>query len=102
MLHDLAEVVAGRRDRLACPLALTRSQTLCVCGTFESSPIRELPAALRRVDPKNQAVTVEGLSEVVRRACQERALFSELGMPWAQAGREIDMSGYTYFPSLGG
>ena len=100
VLHDLVEVVAGHRDQLACPLALTRSQTLCVCGTFESSPIRELPAALRRVDSKNQAITVEGMGEAVQRACQERALFSELGLPWAEAGEEISLEGYSYFPSF--
>jgi predicted dehydrogenase len=100
VLHDLAEVVAGRREQLACPLALTRSQTLCACGTFESSPIRELPAPLRRINPQNQAVTVEGLSEALQRACRERALFSELGISWAQPGEEIGLEGYSYFPSF--
>lgn len=100
VLHDLAEAVAGRRNQLACPLIVTRSQTLCACGSFESSPIRELPAALRRVDPGNQAVTVEGLSEILRRACRERALFSELGIGWAQPGRVIALEGYSYFPSF--
>ncbi|MCC7262038.1 MAG: Gfo/Idh/MocA family oxidoreductase [Candidatus Latescibacteria bacterium] len=100
VLEDLAEVVTGRRDALACPLALTRSQTLCVCGTFESSAIHELPAALRRVDPKNQGVTVEGLGELVRRACRARALFSELGVAWAQPGEQIDLDAYPYFPGF--
>ncbi len=100
VLHAWAAGVAGHRDQLACPLIVTRTQTLCVCGSFESSPIRELPAGLRRVDPKNQAVTVEGLGEVVRRACEKRALFSELGISWAQPGREIDLEGYSYFPSF--
>jgi predicted dehydrogenase len=100
VLHDLAEVAAGRREHLACPLILTRSQTLCACGTFESSPIRELPADLRRVNPQNQAIAIEGMGEALRRACQERALFSELGIPWAQAGEEISLEGYSYFPSF--
>lgn len=100
VLEDLAEVVAGVRQELACPLALTRSQTLCICGSFESSAIHELPASLRRVDPKNQAVTVAGLGELVQRACEQRALFSELGVDWARAGRAIDLEGYRYFPSF--
>lgn len=98
---DLAALQAGDvRVFASLPLALTRSQTLCACGTFESSPIRELPAALRRVDPQNQAIAVQGMGEALQRACQERALFSELGISWAQAGEEISLEGYSYFPSF--
>jgi predicted dehydrogenase len=99
VLEDLVEVVAGRRERLACPLAVTRSQTLCVCGTFESSAIHEIPQERRGVDPASGGVVVRGMTDTVLRACEGMALFSELGVDWAQPGASIELGGYGYFPT---
>lgn len=99
VLEDLAQVVAGERSALMCPLDMARMQTLCACGTFESSAIHPLPQALRTVDPGSGAVVIRGMTEAVQQAWSEGALFSELGIDWAIPGDEIDLTGYTYFPS---
>jgi predicted dehydrogenase len=102
VLDDVVEVVAGRRQALMCPLDIARNQTLCSCGAFESSAIHELPQALRRVEGDGGRIAVHGVGEAVQRAWQEAALFSELGLDWAVPGTEIDMVGYTYFPTYRG
>ena len=99
VLEDVVRVVAGDQDKLACPLALTRSQVLCTCGTFESSAIHEIPESLRTVDAESGAVVVPGMDEYVQRAFAEGALFSELGIDWARPGEIVDLEGYDYFPT---
>lgn len=99
VLEDVVRVVAGDKDKLACPLALTRSQILCTCGTFESSAIHEIPVSLRTVDAGSGVVVVPGMSGYVQRAFEEGALFSELGIDWARPGDEIDLEEYDYFPT---
>ena len=84
---------------MLCPLELTRAQTLCVCGTFESAPIRSLPRELQRVEEGGR-IAVEGMTQWVMDAWREAALFSELGVEWAQSGERIEMGGYTYFPTF--
>jgi len=99
VLEDVVQVVAGDKDKLACPLALTRSQVLCTCGTFDSSAIHEIPVSLRTVDAESGVVVVPGMSEYVQRAFEEGALFSEMGIDWARPGEIIDLEGYDYFPT---
>jgi len=98
VLENVVRTIAGQSD-LLCPLALTRAQTLCVCGTFESSPIRPLPQNVQRKEEGGR-IAVEGMTEWVIKAWKEAALFSELGVEWARAGRRIEMDGYTYFPTF--
>ncbi|MEW6755888.1 MAG: Gfo/Idh/MocA family oxidoreductase [Candidatus Latescibacterota bacterium] len=100
VLEDVVLTVSGVREHLACPLRVTRAQTLCICGSFESSAVHELPAGLRTVDPGSGAVVVRGMSQVVQRAFEEGALFSELGVEWARAGNPVSLEGYTYFPTF--
>jgi predicted dehydrogenase len=98
VLENVVKAIAGQGD-LLCPLALTRAQTLCVCGTFESSPIHPLPQELQRVEEGGR-IAVEGMTALVMKAWQEAALFSELGVEWARAGRRITMDDYAYFPTF--
>ena len=98
VLENIVETIAGR-SALLCPLELTRAQTLCVCGTFESAPIRSLPRELQRVEEGGR-IAVEGMTQWVMDAWREAALFSELGVEWAQSGERIEMGGYTYFPTF--
>jgi len=99
VLEDVLSVINGQRTALMCPLEMARGQTLCACGSFESSAIHELPHELRRVDPESGGVTIDGMTEVVQTAWREASLFSELGVEWAVSGREISLEGYTYFPT---
>jgi predicted dehydrogenase len=99
VLTDLCEVIAGQRTRPVCPLAVARSQTLCVGGTFESSAVHRVPTEECRVRSENGQVWVRGMTELVLRAGSEAALFSELGVPWAVAGERLDLTGYGYLPT---
>ena len=100
VLEDVVEVVAGSKEQLACPLAVTRSQTLCTCGTFESSAINEIPNELRFVNNEDEGIVIREMTETVQRAFAEAALFSEMGISWARPGDEIDMRDYSYFPTF--
>ncbi len=98
VLQNVVEHVAGRAD-LCCPLTLTRAQTLCACGSFESAPIRSLPTSLCRTEGEGRVVC-DGMSALVQQAWREGKLFSELGVEWARPGQRIDMSGYAFFPTF--
>jgi len=97
--EDVAQVLLGRKKSLYCPLEVARAQTLCICGTFESSAIHELPEGLRTVDAKG-FTAVRGMTEAVVEAFEEAALFSELGVEWAQSGESVSLEGYDYFPTF--
>ncbi len=98
VLQNVVKAAAGQSG-LCCPLALTRAQTLCACGSFESSPIRTLPEEVCRTQAGGQRI-VDGMSGLVRRAWNEGKLFSELGVGWALPGEKIDLKDYAYFPSF--
>jgi predicted dehydrogenase len=98
VFEDMARVLRGERQALLCPLALARTQVLITCATFDSAPVATLPEQVVRVRQEDGLVWVEGMDEVVQRAAQEGQLFSEMGVPWARAGRRVDLQGYGYFP----
>jgi hypothetical protein len=67
----------------------------------ESMPeIVEFPKGLVRVEgqPGERFTFVEGLNEDLTRCYRENKLPSELGLSWARAGTEIDLTNYTHFP----
>lgn len=99
VLEDVVETVAGHRDSLMCPLEMARMQTVCACGTFESSGIHELPQSLKKTAGKEGTVVVQGMTEAVRKAWSEASMFSELGIDWAIPGEEIQVTDYAYFPA---
>ena len=99
VIRQFADVVAGREATTACSLEIARAQTLCTCGSFESSPIRDLPRDRVSVDPDDDRVIFDGMGDAIARAHEESALFSELGLPWATAGTEVSLSGYEYYPT---
>ena len=100
ILEDLVQVVAGRKEEPACPLSVARSQTLCICGSFESSAVHQIPRDLCAVDEESGGLVVRGMTDLVQQAFEEAALFSEMGVGWARCGEEIDLRGYEYFPSF--
>ena len=99
VIRQFAEVVAGRGAAPACSLEIARAQTLCTCGSFESSPIRSLPRDQVSVDPDDDRVVFNGMGDAIARAHEEWALFSELDLPWAAPGSEVSLSGYRYYPT---
>lgn len=98
--EDVAEVLMGRKAGLFCPVDVARAHTLCVCGTFESSEIHEIPEGLRAEDREKDAVVVRGMTEAILEAHEKGALFFEMGVPWARPGRRVSLEGYGYFPTF--
>jgi len=100
IFEDIAEVLLGRKASLFCPIDVTRAQTLCVCGTFESSPIHEFPPDVRVEEPEKDAVVIRDMTELILEAFERAALFSEFGVPWAKPGERVSLERYRYFPTF--
>lgn len=90
--------VGGDRSAAVCELEVARAQTLCACGSFESSPVRSLPTALHVAGP-DETLAIDGMSAAVQTAFAEGRSFSDLGLDWAVAGEQIDLANYSYFPT---
>ena len=99
VLGDIAAVISGEREHVACPLDVTRPQVLCTCGSFETSDIHQLPAELCTSDSQEGTVVVGGMSEAVQEAFARTALFSEMDLAWARQGEEVSLEDYDYFPT---
>ncbi|NKB71710.1 MAG: hypothetical protein GKR89_31940 [Candidatus Latescibacteria bacterium] len=99
ILEDICAAIRDKRP-LACPLEVGRAQVVCTCGTFESAPVRDLPAELLQVQGDEQIVVAKGMTELLQGAFAEGRLFAEMGVDWARPGQEIDLRDYAYFPSF--
>lgn len=100
VLADAIRATSTDNGKPAASLAIARAQTLCACGTFESSAINEIPTELRRIDAETGRVEVVGMTELIQIAYESAQLFSELDVGWAIPGKHIDLAGYDYFPSF--
>jgi predicted dehydrogenase len=87
-------------SRPLCGIAASTAQTRAMNGTQESALILPFPAGL--IQDEGERGWVEGLSEAMLACYQRNLLPSELGdVPWAQAGRVVDLRGYDHFPRFG-
>jgi predicted dehydrogenase len=88
-----------------CPVPAASAQTLCMNGLQDSSSIIDVPAEAVHVDAMEGDDTlswIEGLYEAMTRCYEEGKLPAELGdLPWAQAGKVVDLTGYETFPQDG-
>ena len=100
VFKDTIRAIANDSDQPAASLAMARAQTLCACGTFESSAIHEIPVGLRRVEAASGRIEVTGMTELIQRAYVSSQLFSELDVDWAVPGQRISLEGYGCFPSF--
>ena len=98
VLKEAAALSVGELNITPAPLAMAKAQSLCTCGTYESSRIHELPHNMITTDCQD-SVVIFGMKEAVLEAFKEAALFSELSLPWAKPGNEINLQGYDYYPS---
>jgi len=99
-LWDTMAAIRGDGD-VVCPLEAAAAQTLCMNGAQDCvSEIAEYPPDLIKTLHENQKsrVYVEGLDDTLKQCFEQNCLPSELGVPWAVAGRQIDLSNYTCFP----
>ena len=88
-------------DTLICTTESAGCHTLAINGVYESSPIHPFPEDLVvTIDEDGEERTVvNGLGRALSEAFQAGQLFSEAGISWARAGRQVDMTGYGFFPS---
>ncbi len=88
-------------EKPLCGLEAASMQTLCVNGAQDSMPeVTPFPTEqVRTTTTDSRTITwAEGLAEAMGEAFEKNALFSERGVPWARAGREVDITGYKTFP----
>jgi predicted dehydrogenase len=102
-MKKLWETIRGVRTGAppVCGPAAASGQTLAVNGLQDSRPEPvEVPAGLRRVERhgNSERVRIEGLDEIWERCFEESRLPFELGVPWARAGRPVDLRDYRSFP----
>jgi predicted dehydrogenase len=102
VFEDMAQTLSDPDRELLCPLQLARVQTVVTCGTYESSPIRQLPAKMLETRDEDGLVFAPDMGDAVERAITQRALWSELGEEWARPGQRFSLEGYDYFPLVGG
>lgn len=87
-----------------CGLEAASAQTLCINGMHDSVPeVVEFPPDLVRVSGQGEkrVVWVEGLAEALDASYEAWKLPSEMGLPWAEAGEVVQLSGYADFPGGG-
>ncbi len=89
-------------EPLICALADTRPFTLAVNAAFESvGTINTIPAeALDCVTVREteKQVAITGMGNILKKAFEANALFSETGVPWARASEPFSTENYTHFP----
>ncbi|MDQ8208737.1 Gfo/Idh/MocA family oxidoreductase [Coraliomargarita sp. SDUM461003] len=88
-------------DVFICDLEVAAAHTLSVNGAHESSPVHDIPADLISHESVDGGVktTVSGLDDLIHRAFEQEVLFSEMDVPWAQAGALTSTNtAYDYFP----
>ncbi len=99
------ECLDGKRERPLCTLEDTRSHVLSTNGAYESSgDIFDITADHVEVEVidapsggEDKNIFVPGVSGIIERAADKRALFSEIGVPWAKQTRPFRLAGYSSF-----
>jgi predicted dehydrogenase len=80
---------------VSCGAAAAVPHALCVSASRQSFPdVQCFPeSAIRRETVADEMMTcVDGLAEVLTDCYERAAMPSELGVPWARAGRRVDVS----------
>lgn len=87
----IAACASGLPDpEIPCGPEAARSQTLCLNAMHESvGDVADFPARLVQREGPRDRLLVDGLDDVLLRCWQQRALPSEIGVPWATRGRRI-------------
>jgi predicted dehydrogenase len=105
-LKKLWDAIAAVRSGIppVCGAAAASAQTLAVNGLQDGAPVVDVPAGLRIVEKSasSEWVHIQGLDEAWEHCFRESLLPAEAGVPWAAAGRRIDLSAYRGFPGSGG
>ncbi len=89
-------------DSPACGIVAALSQTLCMNGAQESAGhvVEVPPDVIETSEADDPVTTIRGMLALAVQCYEHALLPSELGsVPWARAGRPINLAGYTTFPS---
>ncbi|MFZ5826578.1 MAG: Gfo/Idh/MocA family protein [Bacillota bacterium] len=93
--ENFLAAVRGEPVALYSPLADSIPHLTVANGAFLSAwPPAAVPEAHKRQEPTGQSTLawqIPGIAEWIGRAVDEAKLFSELGVPWASAGRPVDL-----------
>jgi hypothetical protein len=85
-------------ERPICGIEAALAQTRCMNGVQESSKIYPFPQELRH--DEGDRGWIEGLADLFFDCYQKGLLPAERGdVPWASAGKIVDLRGYETFPS---
>ncbi|MGQ9852736.1 MAG: Gfo/Idh/MocA family protein [Candidatus Oleimicrobiaceae bacterium] len=99
MWQAIASVRSG--DKPLCGIEAAMAHTLCINGMQESMvEIVSLPKkmVLIKGEPGKRLAYAPVVGQGLLLAYEQHALPSELGLPWAVRGTEVELSGYTCFP----
>lgn len=93
-------VAAVRGGAIACDVEAASAHTLCMNGMQESAEPAGFPARMvsRQGEEGARVTVVDGLDTALEQAYERGVLPAEMGLPWAVAGREVDLRGYAEFP----
>ncbi len=86
-------------DTLICDLNIAGEQTLWNNGAYESSAVNQLNETDFTVDDDGERIKVEinNISDIIDQSFEQGKMFSELNVPWAVKGTEVDLSSYKQF-----
>jgi predicted dehydrogenase len=99
-LWDAIESVKSGSPVVCGPVAAS-AQTLCINGMQDSVPdIVEFPLSLVRIQGEEgmRKTWVEGLDALLEECFGKSILPSEMGVPWAKEGKEVQLRDYRTYP----
>jgi predicted dehydrogenase len=104
---NAARYLRGEDGELNCPLAMTRAHVLAVNGAFESVKSVNGPVTIteeflniheEQISEESQIFSdLPEAEALIKRAGEERKLFSDLDAPWAKATKAFDLTDYKKF-----
>lgn len=102
MLMSLCEAIRTG-ERFLCDIESTLPFTRTINAAFHSSwPVRQVPSSdIRKTSCKDDInMRIVGINAFLSRAHEQGKLLSEIGVPWATAGREIAVNSSVSASSL--
>lgn len=81
-------------DTFVCGLDIARMQTLCANAAFRSSSVNVIPPEFisEGCYEGERYIGINGIEQILSSAYDQEKLWSEMGVPWAHAGREVLLS----------
>lgn len=101
MIEHLCRTLRSKEPLIG-SLEMTRPFTLAINAAFDSvetiNTIPEDALDCVMVRGNEKQVAIAGMGEILKRAFEANALFSEIGVPWARTSEVFETKNYTRFP----